>query len=90
MRIYYGNANVGDTLSPFILEYFTDRKAERVNYNEKNKLLMVGSFLDVVEDGDILAGVGSNNPNTVIKNNEFVPSNGQEKLGHAIMDILSH
>lgn len=67
MRVYYGDKNVGDTLSPVILEHFTDHKAERVGFNDKNKLLMVGSFLDIVEDGDILAGVGSNNKETIIK-----------------------
>lgn len=66
MKVYYGESNLGDTLSPIILEHFTSKKAEKAQEGDQGKLLMVGSFLDIVRDNDTLLGVGSNNPTTFL------------------------
>lgn len=60
MKTYYGDGNVGDTLSKVIVWYLTRHIAERAMTSDHGKLVMVGSFLDIVEDNDILLGVGSN------------------------------
>lgn len=67
MRIFYGlEKNIGDVISPFILEYFTDYKAEYVSSIDSNKLLMVGSFLEMVREGDTVLGTGSNKPTIML------------------------
>lgn len=65
MKVFYFTngdkpINVGDGLSPFILEHFTDYKAELATSDESGKLLIVGSLLDAVKDGDTILGIGSN------------------------------
>lgn len=54
--------NVGDTLAPVLLEGFTDKTVEPVPSYESGKLLVVGSFLEMVEENDIVLGIGSNKP----------------------------
>lgn len=59
MRAFWGvGANVGDTLTPVILEYFTKHKAEWVSSLEDNKLLMCGSILEYAKPGDTVLGAG--------------------------------
>lgn len=59
MRMFWGvGTNVGDTLSPVILEHFTNHKAEWVSSLEDNKLLMCGSILEFAKPGDTVLGAG--------------------------------
>lgn len=60
MRSFWGlGSNVGDTLTPVILEYFTKHKAEWVSSLEDNKLLMCGSILEFAKPGDTVLGAGN-------------------------------
>lgn len=60
MRAFWGvGTNVGDTLTPVILEHFTKHKAEWVSSLEDNKLLMCGSILEFAKPGDIVLGAGT-------------------------------
>lgn len=59
LRAFWGKGtNVGDTLTPVILEHFTKYKAEWVSSTEQNKLLMCGSILEHARSGDIILGAG--------------------------------
>lgn len=59
MRAFWGvGTNVGDTLTPVILEHFTNHKAEWVPSTASDKLLMCGSILEHALPGDIILGAG--------------------------------
>lgn len=59
MRAFWGvGTNVGDTLTPVILEYFTNHKAEWVSSLDSNKLLLCGSILEFALPGDTILGAG--------------------------------
>lgn len=59
MKCFWGiGNNVGDTLTPVILEYFTKHKAEWVPSTASNKLLMCGSILEFAKPGDTVLGAG--------------------------------
>lgn len=61
MKTFYGiDKNVGDTLTPVILEALTDHKAEYVEDSYEGKLLMVGSLLEFARPGDTVLGTGYN------------------------------
>jgi pyruvyltransferase len=64
--------NVGDTLAPILLESFTNKKAELVSSCDSGKLLVVGSFLEMVKENDIVLGIGSNKPNLFLDSPEGV------------------
>lgn len=55
---YYKSKNVGDTLSPIIIEHFTGKKTNFVPRNEHGKLLAVGSIMKALRSGDIVWGAG--------------------------------
>lgn len=52
------STNVGDTLTPVILEHFTNHKAEWVGSDYQGKLLMCGSILEFAKPGDTVLGAG--------------------------------
>lgn len=59
MRAFWGvGTNVGDTLTPVLLEYFTPHKAEWVSSLDDNKLLVCGSILEFAKPGDTVLGAG--------------------------------
>lgn len=59
IRSFWGvGTNVGDTLTPVILEHFTKHKAEWVSSLDDNKLLMCGSILEFAKPGDTVLGAG--------------------------------
>lgn len=59
MKAFWGvGTNVGDTLTPVILEHFTGNKAEWVSSLDDNKLLMCGSILEFAKPGDTILGAG--------------------------------
>lgn len=59
MRAFWGvGTNVGDTLTPVILEHFTKHKAEWVSSLDSNKLLLCGSILEFALPGDTVLGAG--------------------------------
>lgn len=61
IKSYWWQAkNFGDTLTPFLVEYFTGRKVELVNRGDREKLLAVGSILHLVKEGDVVWGTGLN------------------------------
>ncbi len=70
MKIFYFTSdkpvNIGDAISPHILEYFTHYRAELASCDESGKLLMVGSLLDIVKKNDIICGIGSNKPDFIL------------------------
>lgn len=75
MKIFYftdknREVNVGDAISPFILEHFTEHKAELASSDDTGKLLLVGSLLDIVKDNDVVCGIGSNKPNFILEAND--------------------
>lgn len=74
MKVFYFTSdkpvNIGDAISPFILDTFTKHKPELANSDEENKLLLVGSLLDIVKNGDTILGIGSNKPNFVLEAND--------------------
>lgn len=59
IQAFWGQGtNVGDTLTPVILEHFTRYTAEWVPSTETDKLLMCGSILEHAKPGDIILGAG--------------------------------
>lgn len=63
MKGFWGtDKNVGDTLTPVLLEALTSHRAEYVSDDYEGKLLMVGSLLDKVKKNDVVLGIGSNKP----------------------------
>lgn len=50
--------NFGDTLTPHILEYFTDKKVVRVNPDYSGKVVGVGSIMTFLRDNDVVFGTG--------------------------------
>jgi len=74
MKLFYFTSdkpvNLGDALSPVILENFTEHKSELASSDESGKLLLVGSLLDIVKDNDTICGIGSNKPNFTLEAND--------------------
>lgn len=61
MKAYWWPAkNFGDTLTPFIVEHFTGKKAEPAERADKGKLLAVGSILHLMQENDVIWGSGLN------------------------------
>lgn len=50
--------NAGDTLTPFIVEYFTGKKVELAERNYHGKLLGVGSIMKALRPNDVVWGAG--------------------------------
>jgi hypothetical protein len=50
--------NVGDTLTPIIVEHFTKHKLEWVERKHRGKLLAVGSIMKSLRNGDTVWGAG--------------------------------
>ena len=50
--------NVGDTLTPIIVEHFTDYKLIHVSATEQEKLIAVGSTMRAMSKGDTIWGTG--------------------------------
>ena len=60
--------NVGDTLTPEILNFFApDFEFKQVNREDSNKLIAVGSIMHVIKPGDTIWGSG------IIRENERFP-----------------
>lgn len=55
---WFPGTNVGDTLTPIILEHFTPHKAEWVPHDYEGKLLLCGSILESALPGDTVLGAG--------------------------------
>lgn len=55
---WYRSNNLGDRLSPIILEHFLGKRAELAGINDKEKLLGVGSILDALRENDVVWGSG--------------------------------
>jgi pyruvyltransferase len=53
-----GSRNVGDTLTPIIVEYFTGRKVELVDRDKEGKLLAIGSIMTAMKKKDVIWGTG--------------------------------
>lgn len=53
-----GKRNVGDTLTPIIVEYFTNKKVKLVERNEGGKLIAVGSIMTSMMRNDVIWGTG--------------------------------
>ena len=59
MKAYwYKHNNVGDTLTPIILEHFLGKKIKWVDRNESGKILAVGSIMSALRSGDLVWGAG--------------------------------
>jgi len=52
------HGNVGDMLTPIIVEHFLGKKPEYVKSDESGKLLAVGSIVEFIQDNDIVWGSG--------------------------------
>lgn len=52
--------NVGDTLTPVIIEQMTGYTAQYVDPHTGGKLIMCGSLLEMMKPGDIILGAGYN------------------------------
>ncbi len=51
--------NVGDTLTPYILQHFRpDIKFTQVREDARHKLIVVGSVMRVIQNGDVILGAG--------------------------------
>jgi pyruvyltransferase len=55
---WYINKNVGDTLTPILVEYFTGRKVEYAERTKRGKLLGVGSIMNSLRENDTVWGTG--------------------------------
>lgn len=55
---WFPSTNVGDSLTPVILEQFTKHKAEWVPHDYQGKLLLCGSILECALPGDTVLGAG--------------------------------
>jgi pyruvyltransferase len=55
---WYKSKNVGDTLTPVILEHFLGELVEFAERNEKGKVLGVGSIMKALRRGDTVWGTG--------------------------------
>lgn len=53
-----GKHNIGDTLTPIIVEHFTGKKVEFVEREEKEKLIAVGSIMQAMRRNDVIWGTG--------------------------------
>lgn len=63
MRAFWDCAgNVGDGLTPYIIEHFIGEWPERALSLEEGKVLVCGSTLEHVRQDDIAVGIGSLNP----------------------------
>ena len=50
--------NIGDTLTPILVEFFTCKKVKWVSRNSTGKLLGVGSIMKALRVGDTVWGTG--------------------------------
>lgn len=55
---WYQSKNVGDTLTPFIVEHFTGKKVEFAERNSTGKLISVGSIMKAIRVNDTIWGAG--------------------------------
>jgi len=55
---WYRSNNLGDRLTPVIVEYFLGKKIELASASDCGKLLGVGSILNELREGDIVWGSG--------------------------------
>jgi hypothetical protein len=55
MQLEYGNA--GDIMNKDLIEFIYKEKALNIE-KENNRLLLIGSIMNVVEQGDVIAGIG--------------------------------
>ena len=53
-----GKGNVGDTLTPVIVEHFTGKKVELVDQSTSGKLVAIGSIMKSVKRNDVIWGAG--------------------------------
>ena len=61
----YGN--VGDMLTPLIIEHFTGKKPEYAKADESGKLLAVGSIAEFIQPSDVVWGSGLIEPMKIEK-----------------------
>jgi pyruvyltransferase len=55
---WFNNNNVGDTLTPIIVEHFLNREVQWVGRHSKDKLLGVGSIMKSLRVGNVVWGTG--------------------------------
>lgn len=66
MKAFWGvGTNVGDTLTPHIVERFTKHKVQWVPSTESGKLLLCGSILEFALPGDTVLGAGHYRDETI-------------------------
>lgn len=59
IKAFWGvGTNVGDTLTPYIIEFLTGKKAEWVPSTYQGKFLVCGSILEFALPGDTIFGAG--------------------------------
>lgn len=64
LKLFWFNevANLGDLLSPYIIEKITGNNVEWAHPTKSNKLLGLGSIIDFAEEGDVIWGSGVKKP----------------------------
>lgn len=67
---WYKSENAGDTLTPFIVKFFTGKDVEYVDRNQQGKLLGVGSIMKAVRQKDVVWGTGIMRETDTFKNLE--------------------
>jgi len=55
---WYLSKNVGDTLTPIIVKYFTGQNVIYTKRHDREKLLAVGSVMSALKNGDTVWGTG--------------------------------
>lgn len=66
LRAFWGlGTNVGDTLTPVIIEHFTKHKVKWVSSLAHDKVLLCGSILEYALPGDTIAGAGHYRTNKI-------------------------
>lgn len=55
---WYKSKNVGDTLTPIVVEYFTGQKVTYADRKDRCKLLAIGSIMKALMSGDVVWGTG--------------------------------
>lgn len=55
---WYKSRNVGDTLTPIIVKYFTGQDVVFAERGERGKLLAIGSVMSALRNGDLVWGTG--------------------------------
>jgi pyruvyltransferase len=69
---YNGDQNLGDEISPFIVQKIAGMKINYARSIEKNKVLAIGSVVDYARSGDIVWGSGAIEANIKFRERDFM------------------